>query len=309
MTFRRLLSRVALASIVLAACSPVRAGGTLGVCLDDNIPPLSSKRDNEMRGFDLAVAEGVAQRLGLKLSVQWVHGKADNDSNPTDQANALLSDGRCQLVGGLPLIASTFGEPGTARSKLPDFDGMSPDDRRRWVGLGRLAGTRPYRFNPHVVILGPRTSNRTVHTLDDLKDVRLGSEEGTLADAILMTYGGNKLIPHITHVVPGRALFDGLEHGDYDAALVELHRLDGYRASHPGTAIASSGHYHTVGFNVGFVGLASNAPLIEKVNAAIDDMLSKGVMPALAQGAGLTYVAPRRPDVLDTISPAQLRGD
>jgi hypothetical protein len=45
------------------------------------------------------------------------------------------------------------------------------------------------------------------------------------------------------------------------------------------------------------------------VNVAIGEMLAKNELPALAQAAGLTYVPPRQPDVLATISRAELRGD
>jgi hypothetical protein len=130
-----------------------------------------------------------------------------------------------------------------------------------------------------------------------------------LADAILMTYGGGPLVARTTHVTPGRGLFERMEQGDYDATLVELHRLDAYRARHPDTQLLSSGHYHSIGFNIGFVGLETEAPLIAEVNVAIGEMLAKNELPDLAQAAGLTYVPPRQPDVLATISRAELRGD
>jgi ABC-type amino acid transport substrate-binding protein len=291
----------------LAGAPPAGAESTLAVCLDENVPPLSAKRG--AHGFDLAVAQAVALRTGRTIAVQWFESKVDNDSNPANQANALLSDGRCQLVAGYPLFAGALGDPQGERSKLPDYDGARPEDRRRWVRLGKLVATRGYRFDPLVVVLGPRMVDREIRSLGDLKDIRLGVEEGTLADAILMTYGGGPLVARTTHVTPGRGLFERMEQGDYDATLVELHRLDAYRARHPDTQLLSSGHYHSIGFNIGFVGLETEAPLIAEVNVAIGEMLAKNELPALAQAAGLTYVPPRQPDVLATISRAELRGD
>jgi len=55
--------------------------------------------------------------------------------------------------------------------------------------------------------------------------------------------------------------------------------------------------------------LASEATLIAELNAAIGEMLAKHELPPLAQATGLTYLPPRQPDVLTTISRAQLRGD
>jgi ABC-type amino acid transport substrate-binding protein len=297
-----------LVSAALASAPPARAEGTLGVCLDENIPPLSSKRGKEAHGFDLGVAQAVARRLGRTITVQWFATEVEADSNPAEQANALLSDGRCQLVAGFPLFASSLGEPRAERSKLPDYEGAKSDDRHRWVRLNKVVASRPYRFDPLVVVLGTK-ERREVRSLADIKDLRLGTEEGTLADAILMSYGGGGLVGQITHVAPGKGLFERMEQGEYDATLVELHRFDEYRVRHPDTKLSSSGHYHSIGFNVGFVGLASEAPLMAEVNVAIGDMVAKNKLPALAEAAGLTYVAPRQPDVLVTISRAQLRGD
>lgn len=305
------LSAAWFSALLLLAWSwlaPARADA-LRVCLAENIPPLSWKDADKAEGFDLLVARAVAQRLGRTLIVQWFESKADSDNNSAQQADALLSDGHCQLVGGYPLFAGALGEPMAERSRLPDYEGAKPEDRRRWVRLDTMVASRAYRFAPLAVVLGPSLAGRDIGSLGDLKSLRLGVEEGTLADAILMTYGGHMLVDRIQHVVPGRGLFERLERGDYDATLVELHRLDAYRARHPESKVSSSGHYHSIGFNIGFVGLASEAPLMSEVNAAIDDMLAKSEMPALAKEAGLTYLPPRQPDVLAAISHEKLRGD
>ena len=233
----------------------------------------------------------------------------DGDDNPAEQTNALLSDGRCQLVLGYPLFASALGQPDAQRARLPDYDGAKPGDRRRWVQLNEVVASRGYRFDPMVVVLGPSAAHRAVRSLADLEGMRLVVEERTLADAILMAYAGGVLIGRITHAAPDRGLFESMERGEYDATLVELHRLDTYLLQHPGSELSSSGHYHSVGFNVGIVGLASEAPLLTEVNAAISDMLSKQELPALAKAAGVTYLPPREPNVAAAITQAELHGD
>lgn len=100
-----------------------------------------------------------------------------------------------------------------------------------------------------------------------------------------------------------------MERGDQDATLVELHQFDAYRSQHPDTGLWSSGHYHSIGFNIGAVGLASDGPLMAEVNAAIGDMLAKDELPALTRAAGLTYLPPREPNVSATITRARLNGD
>jgi ABC-type amino acid transport substrate-binding protein len=310
MTFRlRLHYLLAIFSIPLAAATPAGADGTLRVCLEQNSPPLSFKHQNSSYGFDLAVAQGVASRLGRELAIQWFESKVDKDSNPSLKANALLSDGRCQVIAGYPLFASALGVPKAERSRLPDYEGAKPEDRRRWVPLNELIASIGYRFAPLGVVLGPNMANHQIRSLGDLKDLRLVVEEGTLADAVLMTYGGGILVDRIEHVAPGQAIFEKMEQGEYDATLVDLHRLDAHYAHHQGSKLAWSGHYHSIGFNTGFVGLASEAPLVAELNVAIGEMLAKQELQALAQATGLTYLPPRQPDVLTTISRAQLRGD
>jgi len=294
---------------LLAWVAPSRASEALSFCLDDNVTGTSAKDGRKAREFDLAVARSLARRLRRAPVVVWYKSETDSDSDPAGQMNALLSDGRCALVLGYPLFARALGEPRAERARLPDFDGAKPEDRRRWVPLSGLVGSRGYRFDPMVVVLGPGPDHRTIHSLADLKDMRLVVKEGTLADAALMSYDGGALIGRVTHVTSDPDLFGSMERGEYDATLVELHRLDAYVGQHSNTRLSSSGHYHSVGFNIGVVSLAREASLLAEVNAAISDMLDKHEFPPLALAAGVTYVLPREPNVLGSISREELRGD
>lgn len=305
----------AAAPVLLAVASalgwaaPGRAEGTLGVCLDKAVSASPSQGGTGVSGFDLAVARALALRIGRTLAVQWFESETDSDANPDHQMNALLSDGRCQLVLGYPLSADALGRPRTERARLPGYDGAKPEDRRRWVRLNELAASRGYRFEPLAVVLGPGAAGRGIRSLADLQPLRLVAEERTLGDAVLMAYGGGVLIGRIVHVVPGRDLFERMERGDADATLVELHRFDAYRAQHPDTGLSSSGHYHSIGFNIGAVGLASDGPLMAEVDAAVGDVLARDELPALARAAGLTFVPPREPNLAAAITRARLSGD
>lgn len=303
-----ILAAIALSAMAGAWPMPAQADDMLRVCLDKKASS-ALRPDSMADGFDVGVAQAVARRLGRSLRVQWFETETDRDNNPATQVNALLSDGRCRLVGGLPLFAGAIGDPPSETSRLPGFDGARPEDRRRWVRLSKLAASRGYRFDPLVVVVGPGMDRSTINSLRELKIARLGVEEGTLADTILMMYDGGSLVSRIEHIAPGRGLFDRMEQGDYNATLTELHRFDEHRARHPDTKLSSSGHFHSIGFNIGFIGLASDAPLIVEVNAAIGEMLAQNQLPAIAQAAGLTYVPPRAPDMLADIPSAALRGD
>ncbi len=301
-----LLATLASAAFVLAMAAsarPAAAEETLRVCLNTDIPPYSFREGDKAGGFDLAVAGAVAKRLGRVLAVQWYRTGIDTDSSFTIQANALLSDGRCQLVAGYPLYRDGLGKPGAETGRLPGFAGAKPEDRRRYVTLGELVPTKPYFYAPLAVVLSGAVADKQISSLADLAGLRLGVNQTSLSDAILMRYGAGKFVDHITHFIPGRSdLFPRMESGDIDATLVELRRFDDYRDKTPGTKLKASGYYHKIGFNMGYAALGTERPLIEAVNAAIADLGAKGELESMAKSAGMTYLPPVQPDVLEAIS-------
>ena len=278
------------------------------MCLDANVPPWSVYEGAKGGGFDWAVADMVANRIGRQLALQWFETKPDPDDSTTLAIDALLSDRRCQLVGGYPLVESTLGKPGMKSARMPDFVGARPTDRGRSIELGTLVPSRAYHFAALTVVLGAAAASARITDLSNLDGIRIGVEGGTLADAILMLFGDGRFVNQITHVVPGRGeLLPRLEKAEYDATLVELRRFDAYRATHPQTNLTPSGYYFPTGFNIGFVGLSTERGLIEQVDRAIAEMLEEGELPALARTAGVTYLPPRQPNVSPEVTVADLR--
>ncbi|KRP99815.1 ABC transporter substrate-binding protein [Bradyrhizobium yuanmingense] len=287
----------AMASVALAADDPLK------VCLDEDRPPLSvHRRDKPDAGFDVLLAQAIAERMGRPLKIQWFESRLDEDSSPQLEANALLSDGRCSLVGGYALTQDSLVAPGMKTARLPGFAGATRDDRRRRVPLGVLAPSQPYIYSPMTVLLGPKARGRKVGDIGDLAGLRLAIESGSLGDAILMTFDKGRLIDNITHLVPGRDdLLGGLERGDHDATLIDLARFDAHRAAHPDTAITASGYYYPIGANRGYVGLASDGALIATVNKALTELTASGKIAEFGKQAGLTYLPPREPAILGDV--------
>lgn len=292
-------------ALVLAGALPAWAAEPLVACLDRRAIPAEA----EAASFDLAVTRALAGRLGRAVSVQWYSSSLDGDADPAAQLAALLADGRCQIAPGQPLFADALELPATRKSRLPDFDGAKPADRRRSVALDDLAASRGYRFDPFVVAVSANAAHRPITSLADLRGLKLVSEEGTLADAILMSYAGGALIGGITHLIPGGSPLDALARGEADATLTELHRLDAFIAGHPGTPVAYSGHAHSIGFNVGVIGLARDAALMAAIDAAIGAMLAGHEMPDLAAGHHAAWLPPHAAHLGAAIRPAELRGD
>jgi ABC-type amino acid transport substrate-binding protein len=148
-----------------------------------------------------------------------------------------------------------------------------------------------------------------VHTLADLTGLKVGVEIHGLPDLIAMTYRQGALAEQVVHVTQARALFAQLESGDIDAALVDPRELDAWRLSHSGTRVAPTGYRHSIGFNIGFVTLSTNGALIERVDAALAELLTHGNLIEIARANGMTYSAPRSPDVSPEVALDALSGD
>jgi ABC-type amino acid transport substrate-binding protein len=293
--------RLAAAAALLAMATTAHAAeDPLKICLDENLPPLSlHQRGKPDSGFDVALAEAVAARLGRPLKIQWFESKLDESSSPALEANALLSDGRCSLVGSYALTKDALVVPGVKTAKLPDFEGATRDDRRRRVPVGVLAPSQPYVYSALTVVLGEKARGRKISGVSDLAGLRIAIESGTLGDAILMTFDKGRLIDDITHLVPGRDdLLGALNRADFDATLLDLRRFDAHRAAHPDSKLTASGYYYPIGVNRGYVGLASDPALIVLVNKALSDLQAAGTIADLAKTAGLTYLPPVEPAIL-----------
>jgi len=310
MTSRRSAMFAAALLVVGGLAEPACGEEVLGVCLDANVPPWSVYEGAKGGGFDWAVADAVAKRIGRQLAIQWFETKSDPEDSTTLAADALLSDRRCRLVGGYPLVESALGKPGVRFARLPDFAGARPIDRGRSIELGTLVPSRAYHFAALTVVLGASAASARITDLANLEGIKLGVEGGTLADATLMLFGDGRFVNQITHVVPGRSeLLPRLEKGEYDATLVELRRFDAYRAAHPETKLTPSGYFFPTGFNIGFAGLSVDRDLIEQVDRVITAMLEEGELPSLAGTAGVTYLPPRQPNVSPEVTLTDLHRD
>jgi ABC-type amino acid transport substrate-binding protein len=300
-------NRLAAAGIILAASMPgmaqaadtassPAAAPAVRICLNEDLPPFSVRHGRT--GFDVALADAIGRKLDRPVTIRWFESQLDGDKSPSLEANALLSDGICDLVGNFPLNEDTLAPPQIGTSRLPDFDGAKPTDRRRRVTLGKLIASEPVRYAALSIVLGPGARNRAIHGLGDLAGLKIGAETGTFGDIVLMQFGDGRLVNDITHVVPGRGgLMQKLEGGEFDAALLDLGRFDAYRQNHPETKLTLSGFNYRTGFNMGFVALSSETALVAEIDRALDKLRSGGEIEALAHASGVTYLAPHEPRI------------
>jgi ABC-type amino acid transport substrate-binding protein len=308
----RLAWRLAFASPLLIALSAHAAQSAspdrvLRVCINEDAAPFSKASGADGTGFDVALAAALAAHLGRSLQIQWYESKFDEDASVELEADALLSDGRCDLLAGYALIRDGLGKPLATSAKLPGFRGIAPADRRRRVQLGTLEASRPYLRAPLALLFAPGSQRPEVQHLSDVNELHFGVVAGTLADAILMLHDHGRLIDHVTHFAPREGeVLAHLEAGEIDAALLPVSQFDAYRLRHPETRIVLSNYRYPVAFNLGYVGLAEQHPLLEDVGGALAQMQASGELAALAAAAGVTYVAPGEPAVAPGITFAQL---
>jgi ABC-type amino acid transport substrate-binding protein len=288
--------------------SPGVAADTLTVCVEEGSDPYSWKRGKDTGGSDLLVSQAVAQELGRDLSLLWFETENEEESFPDREANALLSAGLCDLVAGYPLYKGALGEPAAATGTLPGHEGARPGQRGKRVPLGVLVASRPYHHVPFQVIVGPKGWGREIETLSDLKGLRLGAEQGTLTDTIFMAYRGGYFASDITHLVPQSGILARMEEGAFDAVIIELHRFDAYLRKNPDTRLRATDYRHALGFNMGFVILARRQNLRDQLNKALDNLIRAGKIEEFSVAAGITFVPPTSPEILDRISPGHLFG-
>jgi len=289
----------ALSALLALASLEAKAAETLTICLDQAAPPFSFKQGARTGGFDLALAQAVADRLGRRLNVQWFETEDQPEKGKDTKTGvaALLADRRCDLAGAFPLLTESLAGAPSLEARLPRYQGRTNADRRRAVVLDALLGSAPYIYSAPAIVLAPEFSSKAISSLADLDGMRIGVEQSSFPDLILTVYQSGRLRAHLVHIVPGRGLLERLEAGDYDAVLVDIHRFDGYRSEHPDTRLQLSGFMHPIGFNLGFVARAGEAELMQSIDAAISELMQSGALEQLARKAGLTYLPPRAPVV------------
>ncbi|MEQ9638720.1 MAG: transporter substrate-binding domain-containing protein [Alphaproteobacteria bacterium] len=293
-----------LALLASLAVGTVQAA-PLRVCLEESSPPYSFKFGERAGGFDLALAEAVADRLHRPLEIQWFETEQDEDEILPWQLNALLSDGRCDLLAGFALIASGLGQPNSKHSKLPDFHGITKADRKRRVALHALVATAPY-LRTELAIVVPPGGDANIMSLGDLKGRRIGGEVTTLAATLLYAYQRGTLVEDVVTVAPDRDLLRRLAKHEFDAALIELHKAERHNKRFPDAKVSITGYRHAIGFNLGYAALEANGGLVSDVNAALTTLRDDGTLERIAAAQGLTYVAPKPPDILFRLTPQML---
>jgi len=285
-----------LAIFVLAGCAEARP--PLRVCLEAKSPPFSSAAAavGPDHGIDHDVSARVAAALGRPLRVHWFEASRDDELPMGHEANALLTRSACDLIAGYPLTRDGLAPAPAAAS--PESRGASSASQPR-----ALLPSRPYLSLPLTVVSA--TNSLTIDTLEDLVGLRVAVERGSLASAIASVHSAAALRERLLRVsFEGDAIFRSLENGAADAAFVERHRFELYRARAPATRLHDTGYRHPLGVNTGFVG--RDPLLISALDDALRVLVANGRVAEIVEAHGLGYSAPMPPAILPRLTPRLL---
>jgi ABC-type amino acid transport substrate-binding protein len=276
----------------------------LTVCMAENNPPLSYRAGDQSRGLDVRVAGAIADELHRELRVVPFESKYERESTLSQEVNALLSSGVCDMASGFALLAADLGAPARPTARVPDHPGAKRPSQRAWVPLGTLVATRPYHAMAMALVV--RDPARQSATLADLGDARIGVVSGTLAGTAVSLYRNGKLRGQTVSLAQNQDVLEQLEMGRFDATLVALDRLDAWRLAHPGTALRRAAYTHPLRINIGFVALDQAGELLAAADRVVARATANGELQRWSEETGTTWVAPVEPAVAAGVGLADL---
>ena len=287
-----------LAILTLVVGCAHQASPPLRVCFESNNAPFSSSSDSHP-GIDYEIASLVADTLARPLAAYWYVASNDEDLPMPLQASMLLSERRCELVAGYPLVSDGLGDP-----SVPELDRSEPDGSKIPLQLGALLASDPYLSLPLTLVSSARTT--PISRLDHAVELGLVVEQGSLASAIATAHGApeRRRAPIRRLPFEGDAIFDSLEAGAADVALVELHRFEIYRARVPTSHLQSTNYRHPLAVNTGFVGI--DPTLLAKVSGVLKRLVETTHISDVVVARGLSYSPPVRPAILPPLTPRLL---
>lgn len=71
--------------------------------------------------------------------------------------------------------------------------------------LGELVVSKPYFHAPLAFVVSAKHADKQITNLADLAGLKLGVNQASLSDIILMRYGDGKYVNQVTHFIPGRS--------------------------------------------------------------------------------------------------------
>ena len=267
--------------------------GTLRVCLARNGGAMSGWRSSGGTGFDYGVVKEVAARLDLELEINWFETEQDEFQEPVNEAYAMLALDRCDLVPAHPLMPGTTGAPPVARAAPPRFDVKQAQYPHQHADLRPAEATVPYMRTQLALVVAPGIDPSRVRSLADLSGLKVGVEQGTLAEGILRRHAPADAMAAATTFNPGPKFLWEMEVGKFEVALVDVAAFDFHMRQNMISKLQITDYRHPFSVNIGMLALADRPGLIKTVSGVITAMIRDGTIAAIAEREKVHWAAPR----------------
>lgn len=267
---------MAFAQTELTDLARIRASGVLKVAVYKDNAPFSGGAAADMKGLDVALAEGLARQLNLKLSLL-----------PFDAGENMHDDLRNMVWKG-------------------HYLGYGPADVMLHVPADKYLAQK----NPQVMIFAPymRESLVLVHDArqlavaaapEDLKGVPLVAERGAGAASVLMGYGGGLLRQQVSIHNTGQEAVQAAVDGKAVAAFVTRAQAESVLSRNPDSAshfrmskLSFNNGIVDTGWPVGMAIKAAHKDLGQALEAALKSLRESGELLSIFQQQGMTLTAP-----------------
>ena len=281
----------------------------LKVCMAADNAPLSWQSKGQARGLDVRIAQATAQALGRPLVVVPFESEYEKESTLTHEVNALLSAGVCDAASGFPLLAADVGPPSRASARTPDYPGAKRKRERPYITLGTLTAGRAYQ----AVALGLAlpAGAAPVASLSDLGGRKVAVTSGTVGGAMAMGWRQGALRGQLVSMGHREDVLGELSRpaARFDAALVPLSLLDGWRLQHPGSPLVAAAWRRPIGINLGFVTLQAATEVRAALDATVVAARADGRLAAWAAEEGVSWAAPTAPELSNGPGPGDLAAE
>lgn len=259
------LSLTAPASAELADLEKIRARGTLSVAVYDDFPPYSGKRG----GIDHDVAEALAKKLGLKLSLL-----------PFPAGEDISDDLRNMVWKGHYL---GFG-PADVMLHVPvDRSVMQKNDKVEIFA--------PY-YRDTVQLVRNRKAIPDLNGIESLEGKKLGAEKVSISAMVLL--GEASLRDNVTIFGSGVEALDKLKAGELDAVVATRAEIESSIRGDAKFEVTDAPFQRLPrkGWVIGMAVKKENTELARALQQAVNELFDSGDMAALFNKHGVRSIKP-----------------
>jgi polar amino acid transport system substrate-binding protein len=230
--------------VVLSGCQNTSDENVLVIGVDDTYPPMEYRdEDNNLVGFDVDLANALAEKLGMEI--EWVSMAWDGifQGLDADRYDCIISS-----------VSMT-----TARLEEFEF-------------------TAPYLANGQVIVVAP--GNESIETSADLAGKKVGYQSATTADDAVQkhlesynfeTFGYEEIIQ----------TFSALDAGRIDCIVVDYAVAIDYATKFPEKYVISSAQLTNEPIAICIK--KGNTDLLDRMQAALDELKDEGTLKTISE--------------------------